>query len=272
MFDDERRARYSRQLALPELGEEGQKRLLASSVLVVGAGGLGSAAALYLAAAGVGTLGVVDGDRVELSNLHRQVLHSRATVGQLKVDSAWASISRLNPDVRVVRHAEKLAAFNAIGIMGGYDVVVAGVDGFPARYLINDAALHLRKPVVHASVLGFEGQLTVVLPYRGPCYRCLFPEPPPPGLAPSSAEAGILGAVPGVIGAAEAAEAIKLLAGIGKSLAGRLLCYDALSGEARVLRVHRDPRCAACGEERRPPPLVDYGVSCLPTDRGRAAR
>jgi molybdopterin/thiamine biosynthesis adenylyltransferase len=264
MLDDARRARYSRQLPLLELGEGGQERLLASSVLVVGAGGLGSAAALYLAAAGVGTLGIADGDRVEVSNLHRQILHRQGTVGWLKVDSAAEAIARLNPDVRVVRHPERLTAANAVGIMARYDVVVAGVDDFPTRYLINDVSLNLRKPVVHASVLRFEGQLTVVLPYGGPCYRCLFPEPPPSELAPSSVDAGILGAVAGVIGSAEAAEAIKLVLGIGDPLAGRLFSYDALSGEVRMLTVHRDPRCAACGEERRPPPVVDYGRSCLP--------
>ena len=192
-------------------------------------------------------------------------------MGWLKVDSAAEAIARLNPDVRVVRHPERLAASNAIGIMSRYDVIVAGVDDFPTRYLVNDASLHLRKPVVHASVLRFEGQLTVVLPYRGPCYRCLFPEPPPPELAPSSIDAGILGAVPGVIGSAQAAEAIKLLLGIGEPLVGRLFCYDALCGEGRILAVRRDPQCAACGDERRPPPVVDYDRSCLPAGPGGGA-
>jgi molybdopterin/thiamine biosynthesis adenylyltransferase/rhodanese-related sulfurtransferase/molybdopterin converting factor small subunit len=261
------RARYSRQVLLSEVGRAGQERLLASRALLVGVGGLGSPVALYLAAAGVGTLGIVDPDVVEESNLQRQVLHDAEHLGRLKVDSAAEAIGRLNPDVAVVRYPVRLEAGNALEIMGGYDIVVDGTDSFPARYLMNDAALRLRLPVVHGAVFRFEGQATVLLPYQGPCYRCLFPEPPPPGLSPSCAEAGVLGVLPGIIGSIQAAEALKLLLGIGTSLAGRLLTYDALAQEWLTLRVRRDPACPACADESRVPALVDYDDTCRPAGR-----
>jgi molybdopterin/thiamine biosynthesis adenylyltransferase/rhodanese-related sulfurtransferase len=270
-LDDEQRTRYSRHLLLPEIGAEGQERLLASRVLLVGAGGLGSPAALYLAAAGVGTLGIVDFDVVDPSNLQRQVLHNRERIGRLKVDSAAETIGLLTPDVEVVRYPDRLSAANALEIMSGYDLVVDGADNFPTRYLVNDCSLHLRVPVVHGSIFRFEGQATVFAPYRGPCYRCLFPEPPPPELAPSCGEAGVLGVLPGIIGSIEALEAIKLLLGIGDPLVGRLLTYDSLAQEFRSLNLQRDPGCPACADPDRVPALVDYDAGCAPgglVDRG----
>jgi molybdopterin/thiamine biosynthesis adenylyltransferase/rhodanese-related sulfurtransferase len=257
-------ARYARHLALPEIGRAGQQRLGESRVLVVGAGGLGSPAALYLAAAGVGTLGIVDYDVVDVSNLQRQVLHDTARIGTLKVDSAAATLSALNPWVAVETHAVSLEASNVAEIASGYDIVVDGTDSFPARYLLNDAALNLRIPVVHGSVVRFEGQLMVVDPYRGPCYRCVFPVPPPPELSPSCAEAGVLGAIPGVIGSLQAVEAVKLLLGIGETLAGRLLVFDGLAGQIEVFSTARDPGCEACADPDRPPVLVDYDEACRP--------
>jgi molybdopterin/thiamine biosynthesis adenylyltransferase len=258
------RARYARHLVLPEIGEEGQKRLLASSVLVVGAGGLGSPAAYYLAAAGVGTLGIVDYDVVDVSNLQRQILHGVDRIGADKVDSAAATLRRLNPDITIQPLAVRLEAGNVLELASGFDVVVDGTDTFPARYLLNDAAVHLKVPVVHGSVIRFEGQATVVRPYHGPCYRCLFPVPPPPELSPSCSEAGVLGAVPGVIGSIQAVETIKLLLGIGETLAGRLLVFDGLGGETRIFTLERDPHCPACGDPARPPTLVDYDETCTP--------
>jgi len=260
----DQRARYSRHLLLPEVGEEGQRRLLASKILVIGAGGLGSPAALYLAAAGVGTLGIIDYDVVDATNLQRQILHNTDRLGRRKVDSARHTLNALNPEVQVVAIAEQLTAGNVLNILDGYDVVVDGADNFPTRYLVNDASLHLRIPVVHGSVFRFEGQASVFSPYQGPCYRCLFAEPPPPELAPSCAEAGVLGVVPGIIGSIQAAETIKLLLGIGDPLIGRLLTYDALDQEFRTLRLHRDPECPACGEEDRPPRIVQYDDLCRP--------
>ena len=262
--DAERLARYSRHLLLPEVGASGQQRLLASRVLLVGAGGLGSPVALYLAAAGVGTLGIVDPDVVEESNLQRQVLHSEETLGCLKVDSAAEAIGRLNRDVTVVRHPVRLTAANALMLMADYDVIVDGADNFPTRYLMNDAALRLRLPVVHGSVFRFEGQATVFRPYQGPCYRCLFPEPPPPEVSPNCAQAGVLGVLPGIIGSIQAAEALKLLLGIGEPMVGRLLTYDALTQEFLTLRVRRDPACPACADESRVPALVEYDDACHP--------
>jgi len=231
-------------------------------VLVLGAGGLGSPAALYLAAAGVGTLGIVDDDAVDLSNLQRQVLHDSTRVGALKVESAMATIGRLNPEVSVVPIAIRLTAANALEVMAGYDVIVDGTDNFPTRYLVNDASLHLRVPVIHGSVFRWEGQATVFDPYRGPCYRCLFPEPPPPEMAPNCAVAGVLGVLPGVIGTIQATEALKLVLGVGTSLAGRLLTYDALAQEFTELALRRDPSCPACSDEDAPPTLVDYDDAC----------
>ena len=260
----DQRTRYARHVRLPEVGEVGQIQLLSSRALVVGAGGLGSPAALYLAAAGVGTLGIVDHDRVEESNLQRQVLHSLDRVGMPKVESARETLSALNPDVKVETHEERLSAFNALRIMSGYDIVVDGSDNFPTRYLVNDASLHLRVPVVHGSIFRFEGQVSVFSPYKGPCYRCLHRLPPPPDVAPSCAEAGVIGVVPGVIGSIQAMEAVKVLLDIGDTLTGRLLVYDALEQDFTTVTVSRDPECPACSDPEQPPPLVDYDQTCRP--------
>ena len=260
----DQRERYHRHLLLPEVGEAGQLRLLESKVLLLGAGGLGSPAALYLAAAGVGTLGIVDMDVVDASNLQRQVLHNLDRVGERKVDSAKKTLTALNPDVTVVTHDVRLGADNVLEILDGYDVVVDGTDNFPTRYLLNDASLLTRVPVVHGSIFRFEGQVTVFRPYEGPCYRCLLPEPPPPELAPSCAEAGVLGVLPGIVGSIQALEAIKLLLGLGDPLVGRLLAYDALEQSFRTFKVRRDPRCAACGEDAAPIVIAEYDQHCLP--------
>jgi len=261
-LDDAQRNRYSRHLLLPEIGEAGQARLLESSALVVGAGGLGSPVALYLAAAGVGTIGLVDSDVVEESNLQRQILHSTARVGQPKTSSARQTIEALNPDVRVVEHNERLVADNVMAIIGRYDVIVDGADNFPTRYLLNDASLLDRKPVVHGSIFRFAGQLTVFRPQAGPCYRCLFPEPPPPDLAPSCAEAGVLGVLPGIVGSLQALEVLKLLLGIGDPLVGRLLLFDALGTNFRELQLRSDPNCPACGEHATLEQVTDLDYSC----------
>lgn len=260
----DQRARYSRHVLLPEIGESGQERLLDAKVMLLGAGGLGSPAAMYLAAAGVGTLGIVDFDTVDLSNLQRQILHNLEQVGRLKVDSATETLRALNPDVKIEPYAERLTAANAVDLMSGYDVVIDGADNFPTRYLVNDASMHTRTPVVHGSIFRFEGQATVFAPYGGPCYRCLFPLPPPAELAPSCAEAGVLGVLPGIIGSIQALEAIKLVLGIGETLVGRLLTYDALDESFQTLNLRRDPGCPACGDEASPPPLVDYDDACAP--------
>lgn len=266
----DQRARYSRHILLPEVGEEGQAKLLESRVVLVGAGGLGSPAALYLAAAGVGTIGLVDFDVVETSNLQRQILHNVDRLGQLKVESARETIAALNPDVKVEPHAVRLGADNVLDMLTGYDVIVDGGDNFPTRYLVNDASLHLRIPVVHGSVFRFEGQATVFQPYEGPCYRCLFSEPPPPELAPSCAEAGVLGVLPGIIGSIQAMETIKLLLGIGETLTGKLLVYDAQFQDFQKLNLRRDPECPACADEDRPPAIVEYDQTCTPA--GSVAR
>jgi molybdopterin/thiamine biosynthesis adenylyltransferase/rhodanese-related sulfurtransferase len=251
-LDAQDRARYERHLRLPEVGEAGQLRLLESRVLVVGAGGLGSPVALYLAAAGVGTLDLVDFDVVDRSNLQRQVLHTEARIGQLKVDSARETLAALNPRVRVNTHATRLDASNVDALVAPVEVVVDGTDNFSTRYLVNDACVRLGKPNVHGSIFRFEGQVSVFWPGRpgapGPCYRCLFPTPPPPELAPSCAEAGVLGVLPGVIGLLEAVETLKLLLGLGEPLVGRVLHYDALDATFRALAVPRDPRCTGCSE------------------------
>jgi len=241
-------SRYSRHLLIPEVGTAGQVKLLESKVLLIGAGGLGSPAALYLAAAGVGTLGIVDFDVVEASNLQRQVIHSTERLGVKKVDSARQSIEALNPDVRVLTHDEMLLADNVERLIAGYDVILDGTDTFETRYLLNDAAVIANIPVVHASVFRFEGQLTVFKPYDGPCYRCLYPTPPPPELAPGCSVAGVLGVVPGIMGLLQANEALKLLLGIGESLAGRLLLFDALDASFSELRLRRDPACPVCSD------------------------
>jgi sulfur-carrier protein adenylyltransferase/sulfurtransferase len=244
-------SRYSRHLLIPEVGTAGQVRLLESKVLLIGAGGLGSPAALYLAAAGVGTLGIVDFDVVEASNLQRQVIHSTERLGIKKVDSARQSIEALNPDVKVVAHDEMLLADNVERLIAGYDVILDGTDTFETRYLLNDAAVAAGIPVVHASVFRFEGQLTTFVPYEGPCYRCLYPTPPPPELAPGCSVAGVLGVVPGIMGLLQSNEVLKVLLGIGEPLVGRLLLFDALDGTFSELRLSRDPSCPTCSDEAR---------------------
>lgn len=254
--------RYSRHLLVPEVGEQGQFKLLDSKVLLIGAGGLGSPAAYYLAAAGVGTLGIIDADVVDESNLQRQILHNTKRIGQYKAESARETIEALNPDVKVVTYIDILDETNVARIIADYDVVIDGTDNFPTRYLLNDAALRANIPVVHGSVFRFEGQLTVFKPYDGPCYRCLYPEPPPAALAPSCAEAGVLGVLPGIIGLLQATETIKLLLGIGDPLVGRLMTYDALAGEFSELRLFRDPSCPACGEHAHLDDLPTYSDVC----------
>jgi len=240
--------RYSRHLLIPEVGAEGQAKLLDSKVLLIGAGGLGSPAALYLAAAGVGTIGIVDFDVVDLSNLQRQILHTDDRIGEKKVDSARRTINALNPDVKVVGHEETLGPDNVARIIEGYDVILDGTDTFETRYTLNDAAVLADIPVIHASVFRFEGQLTVFQPYQGPCYRCLYPTPPPPELAPGCSVAGVLGVVPGIMGLLQANEVLKILLGIGETLAGRLLLFDALDGTFQELRLRRDPACPVCSD------------------------
>ena len=254
--------RYSRHLLIPEVGEQGQFKLLDSRVLLIGAGGLGSPAAYYLAAAGVGMIGIIDSDVVEESNLQRQILHNTTRVGQYKAESARETLEALNPDVNVITYIERLDETNVARIIADYNVILDGTDNFPTRYLLNDAALLAHKPIVHGSVFRFEGQLTVFKPNEGPCYRCLYPEPPPPELAPSCAEAGVLGVLPGIIGLLQATETIKLLLGIGDPLIGRLLTYDGLAGEFNELRLFRDPECPACGENAHPENLPTYAEFC----------
>ncbi|HET7379205.1 MAG TPA: molybdopterin-synthase adenylyltransferase MoeB [Gaiellales bacterium] len=258
----EQRDRYSRHLLIPEIGAEGQQKLLDAKVLLLGAGGLGSPTALYLAAAGVGTLGVVDDDTVDLSNLQRQVIHSTQRIGIPKVDSAEESIHALNPDVNVVKYPVRLDASNIMSIIEGYDVIVDGVDNFPPRYLLNDATVRLKIPVVSASILGFDGQLSVFKPYEGPCYRCLFREPPPAELAPSCGANGVLGVLPGTMGLLQATEVVKLIVGIGDPAIGRLLLYDALAATLSEVKVHRDPECPICS--RPPDQISDEEMGVFP--------
>jgi molybdopterin/thiamine biosynthesis adenylyltransferase/rhodanese-related sulfurtransferase len=260
----DQRNRYQRHLLLPEVGIEGQQKLLDAKVLLLGAGGLGSPAALYLAAAGVGTIGIIDMDVVDDSNLQRQILHNLDRIGERKVDSAKKTLTLLNPDVNVVTYDTRLGADNILDIIDGYDVIVDGTDNFPTRYLVNDASLLKRVPVVHGSIFRFEGQATVFNPYVGPCYRCMIPEPPPAELAPSCAEAGVLGVLPGIIGSIQAMEAIKLLLGLGDSLTGRLLSYDAMEESFRTFKVRRDPECPACGENANDIVIAEYDDLCMP--------
>jgi sulfur-carrier protein adenylyltransferase/sulfurtransferase len=262
-LDPEKRARYSRHLLIPEVGVEGQLKLLESRVLLIGAGGLGSPASLYLAAAGVGRLGIVDDDRVDSSNLQRQIAHSTERLGEWKADSAKKTLEALNPDVEVVTYRERITSENVDRILAdGWDVIVDGADNFPTRYLINDASVFHDIPVVHGSIFRFEGQVTVFKPHEGPCYRCLFPQPPPPELAPSCAEGGVLGVLPGIIGSLQANEALKLALGIGESLSGRLLLFDALSAEFSEVTLRRDPNCPVCGEDPTITEYVDYVEFC----------
>uniref|UniRef100_A0A7C2JWU6 Molybdopterin-synthase adenylyltransferase n=1 Tax=Schlesneria paludicola TaxID=360056 RepID=A0A7C2JWU6_9PLAN len=255
-------ARYSRHLIMSEVALEGQQRLKAARVLLIGAGGLGSPLGLYLAAAGVGHLGIVDDDVVDLSNLQRQVLHATQDIGRPKIESAAERLHALNPEIELTTHAVRIRSANALDLIRPYDLVIDGTDNFPTRYLVNDACVLLGKPNVYGSIFRFEGQATVFAPPQGPCYRCLYPEPPPPGLTPSCAEGGVLGVLPGVIGCLQATEAIKLILGRGEPLIGRLLLYDALAMSFRELRIHRDPQCPVCGDHPTIRELIDYEDFC----------
>jgi molybdopterin/thiamine biosynthesis adenylyltransferase/rhodanese-related sulfurtransferase len=265
-LDAPKRARYSRHLLIPEVGEQGQLKLLDSKVLLIGAGGLGSPASLYLAAAGVGRIGIVDADVVDDSNLQRQIIHSTEVLGEPKVESAKRTLEALNPDVQVVPYQERLTSENVDRILAdGWDLIVDGADNFPTRYLVNDASIWHDIPVVHGSIYRFEGQVTVFKPGAGPCYRCLFPAPPPPELAPSCAEGGVLGVLPGVIGSLQTNEALKLALGIGEPLVGRLLLFDALAAEFTEVSIRRDPDCPVCGEHPTITEYVDYVEFCAGT-------
>jgi molybdopterin/thiamine biosynthesis adenylyltransferase len=262
-FTEDQVRRYARHVILPGIGGDGQQRLMEARVLVIGAGGLGSPAAMYLAAAGVGTLGLVDFDTVELSNLQRQLLHDTDDVGRPKVDSAKDRLNELNPNVEVVAHQTLLSSENAFDFLGDYDIVVDGTDNFPVRYLVNDATQMLGKPLVYGSIYQWEGQASVFMPGRdAPCYRCLFPEPPPPGTVPSCAEGGVFGVLPGIIGSVQAVEAIKLVLGVGEPLVGKLLIYDALSNEFTTVRLRWDPDCPVCGKHPTVTELIDYEAFC----------
>ncbi len=270
-FSPEELRRYSRHLLLPEVGVAGQKRLRTAKVLVVGTGGLGAPASLYLAAAGVGEIGLVDFDRVELSNLQRQVLFATPDVGHPKLEAAASRLEGLNPGVRVVRHETRLDSSNALDILRPYDIVLDGTDNFPTRYLVNDASVLLGKPNVYGSIYRFEGQVSVFDARRGPCYRCLYPEPPPPDLVPSCAEAGVLGVLPGLVGVLQATEAVKLLLGVGEPLVGRLLLYDALSLSFRELSLAKNPECVLCSDKATQHELIDYPAFCgVPTPGAEA--
>jgi sulfur-carrier protein adenylyltransferase/sulfurtransferase len=262
IFTQAQKSRYARHLMLAEVGEVGQAKLLQSKVLLLGAGGLGAPAGLYLAAAGVGTLGLVDDDVVDESNLQRQVIHNTHRVGTPKVESAAKTIHDLNPDVKTIEHRTRLSSENVLDIIKDYDLIVDGTDNFQTRYLLNDASLILKKPVINASIFQFEGQVTVFKPWEGPCYRCLYPEPPPPGMAPSCNEAGVLGVLPGVIGVLQATEAVKLILGVGKPLVGRLMQYDALNMKFREFKLPRDPKCVVCSEPGKKIELIDYEAFC----------
>jgi adenylyltransferase/sulfurtransferase len=261
-YTPEQLIRYSRHFLLPEVGEDGQAKLLQAKVLMIGAGGLGSPSAYYLAAAGVGTIGIIDNDVVDISNLQRQILHANDRVGMPKVESAKKTLEGLNPDVKVIPYEAKLTSQNIMDILKDYDLVVDGCDNFPTRYLVNDACVLTGKPNVHGSIFQFEGQATVFYPGKGPCYRCLYPEPPPAEMAPSCAEAGVLGVLPGLIGTIEALEAIKLILGKGDTLIGRLLCFNTLTMEINNLKLRRDPNCPVCGDHPTVRELIDYEEFC----------
>ena len=261
-FSNEQIERYSRHIILKEVGGIGQTKLLESKVLLIGAGGLGSPIGVYLAAAGVGTLGIIDDDVVDLSNLQRQILHGTSDIGIPKTKSAEASITEMNPDVKVIPYNERINSQNAFQILEQYDLVVDGCDNFPTRYLLNDACVMLGKPIVHGSIFQFEGQVTVLYPGKGPCYRCVFREPPPEGLAPSCQEAGVFGVLPGIIGTIQAVEAIKVLLDIGESLIGTLLLFNALTMEFQRLKLRQDDGCPMCGEKPTITELIDYEEFC----------
>ncbi|MCE9626007.1 MAG: molybdopterin-synthase adenylyltransferase MoeB [Deltaproteobacteria bacterium] len=261
-LDSQKLDRYSRHILMPEVGEEGQVKLLESKVFLVGAGGLGSPTALYLAAAGVGTLGIIDNDVVDRSNLQRQILHNEGRIGEPKVESAKQTLKALNPDVNIVTYRDRLSRDNVMDIIKNYDVIVNGCDNFPTRYLINDACVFLKKPLVDGSIFRFDGQVNVIKPYEGPCYRCLYPEPPPPEMAPSCQEAGVFGVLPGIIGCIQAIEVLKLLLGKGDPLVGRLLIMDTLKMKVREMKVRRDPACPVCGDNPTIKELIDYEWFC----------
>jgi molybdopterin/thiamine biosynthesis adenylyltransferase/rhodanese-related sulfurtransferase len=259
---DAQRERYSRHILLPEVGEAGQEKLLKARVLLLGAGGLGSPSALYLAAAGVGTIGLVDADTVDMSNLQRQIMHASSRVGQPKVESAKHALNDLNPDVKVLTFQERLTSANVDRLFENFDIIVDGCDNFPTRYLVNDASVFHNKPVIHGSIFRFDGQVTTFVPHKGPCYRCLYPEPPPAHLAPSCAEAGVLGILPGIIGVIQATEAVKLILGQGDPLVGRLLTYDSLKMKFRELKLRRDKTCPVCGDAPTIKEYIDYEGFC----------
>ncbi|MBI3394088.1 MAG: molybdopterin-synthase adenylyltransferase MoeB [Nitrospirae bacterium] len=261
-LNDDQVKRYSRHILLPEVGGKGQRKLLEGRVLVIGTGGLGAPVSFYLAAAGVGTIGLVDGDTVEVSNLQRQIIHFTHDIGKHKTDSAREKMEALNPDIKVAVHKTRVSSENILSIIADYDVVVDGSDNFPTRYLVNDACVLSGKPLSHGGIFRFDGQVTTIVPGKGPCYRCLFPEPPPPGLVPSCQEAGILGVVAGTIGVAQATEVLKLLIGIGDPLIGRLLVYNALEMKFRTVKVPKNPQCPVCGPHPTITELIDYEEFC----------
>ncbi len=267
MLTESERERYARHLVLPEIGEEGQEKLKRASVLVIGAGGLGSPVSMYLAAAGVGKIGLADFDKVDVTNLHRQILYGTSNVGLPKLEAARDRLHDLNPEIAIQTHAA-ITSENALEIFRGYDVIVDGTDNFPTRYLVNDACVLVGKPNVYGSIFRFDGQASVFFAREGPCYRCLYPEPPPPGLVPSCAEGGVLGVLPGVVGTIQATETIKLIAGVGEPLIGRLLLFDALRMEFRQLRLKKDPNCAICGARPTITQLIDYEGFCNPVETG----
>ena len=261
-FTDEQIERYSRHIILPEVGGAGQQKMLEARVLLLGAGGLGSPAAYYLAAAGIGNIGIVDFDQVDLSNLQRQIIHSTERIGMLKTESAKKTIQALNPDVNVTLYNEKIDSSNILSIIKDYDYVVDGSDNFPTRYLVNDACVMENKTLIHGSIYRFEGQVTVFKPNSGPCYRCLYPEPPPPGMSPNCQEGGVLGVLAGIVGNLQVVEVLKLILGIGEPLVGKLLIYDALKTEFRNLNLRKDASCPLCGEEPTIKKLIDYEEFC----------
>jgi len=261
-FSNEQIERYSRHIILTEVGGLGQTKLLESKILVIGAGGLGSPTALYLAAAGVGTLGIIDHDIVDISNLQRQILHGTSDVGQSKVVSAKATLNEINPDVEIVMYQQRLSSENVFQLFEDYDLVIDGCDNFPTRYLINDACVMMGKPNIHGSIFQFEGQVTIFYPGKGPCYRCLYPSPPPPGMAPSCQEAGVFGVLPGIVGSVQAVEAIKVLLEIGDPLIGQLLLFDALGMSFKRMRLHQDSECPICGANPTIHELIDYEEFC----------
>lgn len=261
-FTEDQIYRYARHIILPEVGGKGQKKLLGARVLLLGAGGLGSPAAFYLSAAGIGNIGIIDFDVVDKSNLQRQIIHSTADIGRLKAESAKDKMTKLNPDVKVTVYNTRLDSSNALDIFKDWDIIVDGCDNFPTRYLVNDACVMLGKTNVHGSIFRFEGQVTVFKSPEGPCYRCMYPEPPPPGMVPSCQEAGVLGVLPGVVGSLQSVEVVKLIIGAGEPLIGKLLLYDALKAETRKLRTRKDPKCPVCGTNPTIKALIDYEVFC----------